>query len=168
MLLSQMVYNWLLKKVKTKRFCDLDGVSPLIQEAPSILKNGWKVPGIKPPTFFNFGKILNYPATLNNKDLKALHYIIHLIYFFFPFLTCLPMIFSSRLSQSIFNSDMGSWIAQRSASSVTFFSRSPAWWLRRSISICSWYASPLNSWETQTQKHNGAPAQSIQRTIQPV
>lgn len=60
------------------------------------------------------------------------------------------MIFSSRLSQSILSSDIGSWMAQRSASSVTFFSRRPAWWFRRSISICSWYASPLNSCNTQS------------------
>lgn len=66
--------------------------------------------------------------------------------------TCLLMIFSSRLSQSILSSVMGSWMAQRSYSSVTFFSSRPAWWFRRSISIWSWYASPLNSWNTTPHK----------------
>lgn len=107
---------------------------------------------------------MNHPETPNNKAF-VLYYTLNL-YFLFPFLTCLPMIFSSRLFQSIFSSDMGSWMAQRSASSATFFSRSPAWWLRRSISICSWYASPLNSWETRAQRHTGVAAQSIERTIQ--
>lgn len=76
-------------------------------------------------------------------------------------LTCRLMIFSSKLSQSILSSDIGSWMAERSASSVTFFSRRPAWWFRRSISICSWYASPLNSWQPSTC--SGTPNQSTER-----
>lgn len=77
-----------------------------------------------------------------------------IIYSFQPcFLTCLFIIFLSRFSQSIFSSFTGSRMVLRSASSTTFLSRSPAWWFNLSISICSWYASPLNSCtHTSTQR----------------
>lgn len=73
---------------------------------------------------------------------KILHFTIY--NFHSCSLTCLFIIFLSRLSQSIFSSFIGSRMVLRSASSTTFLSRSPAWWFNLSISICSWYAPPLN------------------------